>query len=194
MPQFARISLLLKSRASVHGEMHKCKLAGRHFILCGTSEFVEILRLESPETASWARFSNDFARNLIFMQCRRRYNFPPSMPAPAPAFQSAPGTSGGRYRIFLCNWFLLNDAQFSPIGLSPRVRGTFTPWQEQRLNWRFIPACAGNMLLAAAVAGHLPVHPRVCGEHALSRDDCAPYQGSSPRVRGTWRKRRNILL
>ena len=51
---------------------------------------------------------------------------------------------------------------------------------------RFIPACAGNITLAAMPLRNAAVHPRVCGEHG--RPWYPPHfgHGSSPRVRGTW--------
>ena len=50
---------------------------------------------------------------------------------------------------------------------------------------RFIPASAGNTFICAMDCQALPVHPRVCGEHALlwASPDCK--HGSSPRLRGT---------
>ena len=50
---------------------------------------------------------------------------------------------------------------------------------------RFIPACAGNMILRAKRISRLTVHPRVCGEHNRDRCRLDAMAGSSPRVRGT---------
>jgi len=50
---------------------------------------------------------------------------------------------------------------------------------------RFIPACAGNADHPALTQFCLAVHPRVCGERAISVDRSARFSGSSPRVRGT---------
>ena len=51
---------------------------------------------------------------------------------------------------------------------------------------RFIPACAGNILLDPVERGASTVHPRVCGEHAPNWDRVCSIVGSSPRVRGTF--------
>ncbi len=70
-------------------------------------------------------------------------------------------------------------------GSSPRVRGTLA-----RLEWagfedRFIPACAGNTPRRLRPTVSPPVHPRVCGEHAVVGRGHGVQHGSSPRVRGT---------
>ena len=78
---------------------------------------------------------------------------------------------------------------------------------------RFIPACAGNSCGVRRMSTMSPVHPRVCGEHALARASpaldmrfipaCAgntcsrshaerSCRGSSPRVRGT-RLQRDVI-
>ena len=73
----------------------------------------------------------------------------------------------------------------STCGSSPRVRGT-APGQESRGGrGRFIPACAGNSLLASSTTPMPPVHPRVCGEQSRESPRRPPPHGSSPRVRGT---------
>ena len=53
-------------------------------------------------------------------------------------------------------------------GSSPRVRGT--PFIDRRtdLTLRFIPACAGNTAHRRTASAASAVHPRVCGEHALT--------------------------
>ena len=71
------------------------------------------------------------------------------------------------------------------VGSSPRVRGTPVyrcGYAEIR---RFIPACAGNTPAASPASNALPVHPRVCGEHAGCSVRTVIRAGSSPRVRGT---------
>ena len=49
-------------------------------------------------------------------------------------------------------------------GSSPRVRGTEDYRCFPRQQSRFIPACAGNSALRAAITSARAVHPRVCGE------------------------------
>ena len=74
-------------------------------------------------------------------------------------------------------------------GSSPRVRGTGERGLSSDHWRRFIPACAGNRPCARRTACKGPVHPRVCGEQ--SRVSCVPptNSGSSPRVRGTAKRR-----
>ena len=50
---------------------------------------------------------------------------------------------------------------------------------------RFIPAYAGNTADRPAITDRSPVHPRVCGEHKLSKSPASLKSGSSPRMRGT---------
>ena len=70
-------------------------------------------------------------------------------------------------------------------GSSPRVRGTRQSRANTLGKCRFIPAGAGNTMIARSTSTQSSVHPRGCGEHlcliALNR---LP-RGSSPRVRGT---------
>ena len=74
-------------------------------------------------------------------------------------------------------------------GSSPRVRGTRECDIKITVDARFIPACAGNTSCRSGRTRASTVHPRVCGEHrfALCGSWCA--SGSSPRVRGTPRRR-----
>ena len=86
------------------------------------------------------------------------------------------------------------------------MRGTLCAHCADHNYVRFIPACAGNALVAGGqnargagssprVRGTLrrrggvlmsePVHPRVCGERAGRRARERTHDGSSPRVRGT---------
>ena len=79
----------------------------------------------------------------------------------------------------------LSDAELLSVGSSPRVRGTRP--QPQSIDWtdRFIPACAGNTTIGDIQQSRFSVHPRVCGEHIITRTDEPAIYGSSPRVRGT---------
>ena len=74
---------------------------------------------------------------------------------------------------------------YAEIGSSPRMRGTplHSPDGEWRL--RFIPAYAGNTRMWNLSSGSVPVHPRVCGEHASVTASALMKSGSSPRMRGT---------
>ena len=75
-----------------------------------------------------------------------------------------------------------DDANF---GSSPRARGTRRTPGYGRHDFRFIPACAGNTRYRAASPSPRSVHPRVRGEHRLSRLLAWFFPGSSPRARGT---------
>jgi len=70
-------------------------------------------------------------------------------------------------------------------GSSPRVRGTPRGLHRIRQQFRFIPARAGNTPALAPEAAPEAVHPRACGEHAVSGRRPCESRGSSPRVRGT---------
>ncbi len=71
-------------------------------------------------------------------------------------------------------------------GSSPRVRGTCDHTGSPLQLRRFIPACAGNIVVISLALRRLAVHPRVCGEHPFAGVDWLPTIGSSPRVRGTF--------
>ena len=73
----------------------------------------------------------------------------------------------------------------SPVGSSPRVRGTQEGAAVAAGERRFIPACAGNSSATSATSAPFTVHPRVCGELIRPRVPNHQQRGSSPRVRGT---------
>ena len=50
-----------------------------------------------------------------------------------------------------------------------------------------IPAGAGNILILVHLLTLVRAHPRGCGEHGVRMVKVLFNQGSSPRVRGTWR-------
>ena len=70
-------------------------------------------------------------------------------------------------------------------GSSPRVRGTGFAVHVVDIEWRFIPACAGNSRRPCSCTRCQPVHPRVCGEQIDQIREFRRQRGSSPRVRGT---------
>ena len=74
-------------------------------------------------------------------------------------------------------------------GSSPRVRGTPRGSERQDPAVRFIPACAGNASCWRGMTPRLAVHPRVCGEREDRVGANWMLGGSSPRVRGTRRRR-----
>ena len=86
----------------------------------------------------------------------------------------------------VCGEHELKNLGRAPIcGSSPRVRGTPSRELAPRAQFRFIPACAGNTGLNCHTPVHIPVHPRVCGEHVPRPPRTPCCAGSSPRVRGT---------
>ncbi len=71
------------------------------------------------------------------------------------------------------------------LGSSPHVRGTLDHVGTEFGDFRFIPACAGNIRASACCFAREAVHPRMCGEHISSILTSAACAGSSPHVRGT---------
>ena len=72
-----------------------------------------------------------------------------------------------------------------PTGPSPRVRGSHVVRTGRAARVRSIPACAGKPRGAAADAPIGQVHPRVCGEAAITPARVVHVPGPSPRVRGS---------
>ena len=70
-------------------------------------------------------------------------------------------------------------------GSSPRLRGTDLIPCNDLLNWRFIPAPAGNGAQSHISKSVVPVHPRACGERLDEICSLRWSDGSSPRLRGT---------
>ena len=70
-------------------------------------------------------------------------------------------------------------------GSSPRTRGTRSAPRRRLPPTRFIPAHAGNTLVAERGCGAPPVHPRARGEHRHGATGGHVTNGSSPRTRGT---------
>ena len=78
-----------------------------------------------------------------------------------------------------------NRRSGAPIGSSPHARGTPSiPLRATPAN-RFIPACAGNTTRRSCSRRSATVHPRMRGEHGLSRPRPISSCGSSPHARGT---------
>ena len=70
-------------------------------------------------------------------------------------------------------------------GSSPHARGTPPFVGDKKLPQRFIPACAGNAVLAALGVGTVTVHPRMRGERGRISALFQWKTGSSPHARGT---------
>ena len=79
---------------------------------------------------------------------------------------------------------------FCAFGSSPRGRGTPHAGRRRAGRRRFIPARAGNARQAVANRGNPTVHPRAGGERALPAPNVVGANGSSPRGRGTRRRKR----
>ena len=69
-------------------------------------------------------------------------------------------------------------------GSSPRVRGKRARVGQGQDRDRIIPARAGKTDEVNEVNVVIRDHPRACGENIECRPECAPDDGSSPRVRG----------
>ena len=74
-------------------------------------------------------------------------------------------------------------------GSSPHARGTRSDIYNSIMTRRFIPACAGNAVIASYVEVMDSVHPRMRGERAACRFLSNTADGSSPHARGTLPKR-----
>ena len=69
-------------------------------------------------------------------------------------------------------------------GSSPHARGAPSKPTNTYHTVGLIPACAGSTRPAAAPAQVAGAHPRMRGEHSLSRVFDPPMPGSSPHARG----------
>ena len=77
------------------------------------------------------------------------------------------------------------DGRRTLLGSSPRARGTPVHRVVEFGKTGIIPACAGNTICEVQMVSKKRDHPRVCGEHTMSRYPISHVTGSSPRVRGT---------
>ena len=74
-------------------------------------------------------------------------------------------------------------------GSSPRMRGTLQFVQVYVDGAGLIPTYAGNTTLQSVNAFSAWAHPHVCGEHKRQSTPAGLVRGSSPRMRGTQRRR-----
>ena len=79
-----------------------------------------------------------------------------------------------------------SDQSFYVGGSSPRVWGTWETRADIAGPARFIPTCVGNIAQRGCRGQFYPVHPHVCGEHAIDSYARHAHRGSSPRVWGTF--------
>ena len=68
---------------------------------------------------------------------------------------------------------------------TPRMRGTLKDWQLVVLEYRIIPAHAGNSVGSNLETSPIPDHPRACRELEDGFLLLGDRHGSSPRMRGT---------
>ena len=80
-------------------------------------------------------------------------------------------------------WFA--GGEVGLLGSSPHVRGTLSTLPAMRRPPGIIPACAGNTRIRESDSIWRWDHPRMCGEHAETRNHQPDDRGSSPHVRGT---------
>ena len=118
-----------------------------------------------------------------------------NVPGSSPRMRGTPtaGTSGGgdgRDHPRVCGEHSPQlTADKSWAGSSPRMRGTPQDRSVIDLRIRIIPAYAGNTHDLGEHRRCRGDHPRVCGEHCPSTVPGNELPGSSPRMRGTLRKR-----
>ena len=86
------------------------------------------------------------------------------------------------------------DSRGVTQGSSPRMRGTPGTRYHVRHYAGIIPAYAGNTRPPCAPLAKCGDHPRVCGEHVYVTDPDILASGSSPRMRGTPRCQRRLIV
>ena len=111
---------------------------------------------------------------------------------PAHAGNTPRGAQAGRPPAVhprACGEHTLLDPPIDPhTGSSPRMRGTHGFTGGLLATDRFIPAHAGNTVIAFTPRYQKSVHPRACGEHEPQPRPTPCRNGSSPRMRGTRRR------
>ena len=83
----------------------------------------------------------------------------------------------GEHRRPLCRWS-------GTRGSSPHVRGALGRSPASSAKQGIIPACAGSTSWSRPRCTGRWDHPRMCGEHAMSKGEITADEGSSPHVRG----------
>ena len=82
----------------------------------------------------------------------------------------------------------------STAGSSPRVWGTRVSTAAMGRSTWFIPTGVGNTTSCKRTIRTWPVHPHGCGEHPRPRRCCLGAGGSSPRVWGTLKEKKEAQL
>ena len=74
------------------------------------------------------------------------------------------------------------------------MRGNFRIYYNHCTKTRFIPTCAGQLLMMIHVLKLMPVHPHMCGAIVESQPTRGLHFGSSPHVRGNLYSLLNMVL
>ena len=115
---------------------------------------------------------------------RHFHRFIPAYAGNAPRTRAIPGSSSVHPRIRGER----TKEEFTPFvesGSSPHTRGTRVARLHDAVMIRFIPAYAGNALVAMAALADGQVHPRIRGERRNAAAIDQTIDGSSPHTRGT---------
>ena len=118
--------------------------------------------------------------------CRHRRGVPGIIPACAGStirFYPECGGNGDHPRMCGEHSLSINHAG-TPVGSSPHVRGAPLRKRGAVGIRRIIPACAGSTCWWRCCCPCWWDHPRMCGEHSLTRKRSMTRPGSSPHVRG----------
>ena len=122
--------------------------------------------------------------------CRHRRGVPGIIPACAGStirFYPECGGNGDHPRMCGEHSLSINHAG-TPVGSSPHVRGAPLRKRGAVGIRRIIPACAGSTCWWRCCCPCWWDHPRMCGEHSLTRKRSMTRPGSSPHVRGAHRR------
>ncbi len=133
----------------------------------------------SPRTRGTRQVRAELSRKYRIIPAYAGNTTPKNTPLPAP-----PDHPRVRGEHITGTAMLLPSA-----GSSPRTRGTLLRHLFPFGHLRIIPAYAGNTVRYSAQWASSSDHPRVRGEHAFFAASSAWTSGSSPRTRGTHRRR-----
>ena len=114
------------------------------------------------------------------------------IPACAGSTPARPRRLGGRgdHPRMRGEHMLASGQVSSQQGSSPHARGARHVLERDVHGGGIIPACAGSTTSRCTTASRRGDHPRMRGEHFVSRSPTAWFEGSSPHARGAQRDRR----
>ena len=157
------------------------RMCGEHETLCS---FLQRIRGSSPHVrGAHCNYCNVLRFAGIIPACAG------STPARYPAWQRL------RDHPRMCGEHTPMAAAHTCLeGSSPHVRGALQASRRSGARPGIIPACAGSTKAQRCGDAEGRDHPRMCGEHDLSRRTVALPRGSSPHVRGArpWRDCRAV--